>query len=193
MKKSLVIIALFTSYLSYSQSLKVSKVYSSLSDYKSGKANFETECHGNNSLHFKLKPSKSFFQITLNKQKQTVEKVGFIALNTCDGKNFRLSNNKTFQILESKRLTIYKLSKMVRDASYQKGNVFKQEISYYYSTSLDGDIIPLSVYHLKQSFPNDKKFHDLLETHFINDGSLIKFDSYSKTYLLNEVLENAGL
>lgn len=193
MKKSLVIIALFTSYLSNAQTLKVAKVYSSLSDYKSGKANFETECQGNNSLRFKLKPSKSFFQITLNKQKQTVEKTGFIALNTCDGKNYRLSNNKTYQILESKRLTIYKLSKMVRDASYQKGNVFKEEISYFYSTSLDGDIIPLSVYNLKQSFPNDKKFHDLLETHFINDSSLIKFDSYSKTYLLNEVLENAGL
>jgi len=63
---------------------------------------------------------------------------------------------------------------------------------YFYSTYGKGEIIPLTVYNLKRSFPNNDLFHIHLDAQFRSDAELAHFDSYSNKYKLNALLEKVG-
>lgn len=61
--------------------------------------------------------------------------------------------------------------------------------SYSFSTAANATIQPLTKWNLKNAFPNDPVFHELLDMYFNSDHELIAYDNFYKTYKLNRVFQ----
>ncbi|MFX8542996.1 hypothetical protein ABTM06_20020, partial [Acinetobacter baumannii] len=60
---------------------------------------------------------------------------------------------------------------------------------FFYSTSGEGVIVPLTIMNLKRSFPDDHLFHNLLDAQFNNDRDLSSYDGFEKMYKINHLLK----
>ena len=76
-----------------------------------------------------------------------------------------------------------------KDMNVSTGKGSKMGRKYYYSVSGKSDILPLTVYNLKRSFPGKANFHHFLDAQFRRDSELAKFDDFQKKFKVNYLLE----
>jgi len=60
--------------------------------------------------------------------------------------------------------------------------------SYFFSTTLNSEILPLTVANLKRTFPGNLKFHDKLNTEFNGATDIAVYDNEHKMYKVNYLL-----
>jgi hypothetical protein len=101
-------------------------------------------------------------------------------VQAADEHPFRVIGNDRYQILEAKALYIYSLDRIVR-----KGAL---EHAYFFSVGPTGDVQRLTILNLKNAFPDNHAFHDLLDTSFKHDSDLTKYDDFHKMFKVNRLL-----
>jgi hypothetical protein len=92
----------------------------------------------------------------------------------------RTIGNDRYQILESKALYIYTLNTIVRKGALER--------TWFFSVGPNGNVQPLTVLNLKNAFPDNHGFHDLLDMAFKHDSDLTKYDDFHKMFKVNRLL-----
>jgi hypothetical protein len=101
-------------------------------------------------------------------------------LGAADKPNYRTIGDDRYQIVETNTVTIYTLNVHVRKGALEK--------NYFFSIGLDGDVLPLTILNLKNAFPNNHKFHDLLDMSFKHDSDLTAYDDFHNMFKVNRLL-----
>jgi hypothetical protein len=61
-------------------------------------------------------------------------------------------------------------------------------MDYSFSVGPDGEIIRLTLENLKQVFPDNHRFHDLLDANFGSGQKLEEYDEFHKMFKVNRLL-----
>jgi len=181
--KTTIAIVLLSINFSFAQ--EISGIYLSANDFKSDKLSFP-ENPNQKSHRIKLHNSiyKPFIEIKKDSENIVYRKSDVFGYKTVDGNAFRFVKESEYKILESKAITLYARTYFASKATVKT--------EYFFSIDTSSAILPLTVFNLKNAFPINHQFHDLLNIYFDNDDNkLIKYDAFNKTYLLNHLLEES--
>jgi hypothetical protein len=164
---------------------KISGVYLTAADYKDGKLSFEGDCRSKThrlELHDVL--NKSYIDVTHESEKRRYQKSDLFGFRACDGRDYRFSSKLEYQILESKDLYIYAHEEQV---TYGKG--MRQTMGrYHFSVGADGPILSMTLQNLKQAFPDNHRFHDLLDANVGAGQKIEEYDDFHKMFKVNRLL-----
>jgi hypothetical protein len=164
---------------------KTSGVYLTAADYVAGTLAFEGDCKSKAhrlELHDVL--NKPYIDVTYESEKRRYSKSDLLGFRACDGRHYRFSSNLEYQILESKDLYIYAHDERV---TYGKGTPYTIR-SYYFSLGGGGPILSLTLQNVKQAFPDNHRFHDLLDANFGAGQKIEQYDDFHKTFKVNRLL-----
>jgi hypothetical protein len=98
---------------------------------------------------------------------------------------FYKSYDKEYLILENGTITIYLADISVR-SSYGKNT--KSIPTYFFSKELNSEILPLTILNLKRAFPDDLKFHNMLDMEFGGGEPLSAYSAADTMYKVNLLL-----
>lgn len=194
MRKSLFTILLVTGLatVAYAQIQKGVKsgVYLTSRDFLSQKLTQEAVC-GEEKHIIRLNDflEKSYIEVICKDKKEKYEKSQIYGYRDCSGNDYRFFDNKHVQIVEAGQLYIYSFLVYTHSSSTKERATATYE--YYFSIGPEGKIQPLSLDNLKSAFPDNHKFHDLLDTYFRNSGFLGEYDTFHKTYRVNHLLQSS--
>jgi len=164
---------------------QMSGVYMTAADYKDGRISFEGDCKSKShrlELHDVL--DKPYIDVTHETKKQRYSKSSLYGFRACDGHDYRFNSNLEYQILESRDLYIY-----MREMQKVSGKGMPQTTrQYFFSLGPDSQIFPLTLENLKQSFPDNHRFHDLLDANFGAGQPLEQYDEFHKMFKINRLL-----
>ena len=126
---------------------------------------------------------------TASKRYPKAEIFGFRA---CDGTNVRFVRGANFRVVRAPPLYLYQHEYRV---SAGKGG-FRLLAEYGFSTTAADSVRPLTLDALKRAYPENHRFHDLLDLAFRSDEELMRYDEFHHEYrvarLLRGTLEQAG-
>jgi hypothetical protein len=101
-------------------------------------------------------------------------------VSAADGRNYRVVDERRYEIVEAKALYIYTGDVLVRKGTLEK--------AYFFSVGPNGDILPLTILNLKKAFPDNHSFHDFMDMAFKRDSDLTRYDDFHKTFKVNRLL-----
>ncbi len=163
---------------------KSSGVYLNGADYKNGRLSFEGDCGSKThklELHDVL--NKSYIDVTHDTEKHRHHKSDLFGFRACAGQDYRFASNREYQILEAKELYIY-----ARGIPVGAGKGIRTVAAYYFSVGPDGPVLALTLENLKQSFPDNHRFHDSLDAMSGPGQVLAEYDEFHKMFKVNRLL-----
>lgn len=162
----------------------VSGVYHSLTDFENGKLSYASNSlPGSNKILFNEFFEKPFITVKHDGEKTQLFKNEIFAYQN-KGTVIRTSNFVAYNFMEKGPVWIY-----YKDVNASIGKGTHRERKFFYSTSGEGVIVPLTIMNLKRSFPDDHLFHNLLDAQFNNDRDLSSYDGFEKMYKINHLLK----
>jgi hypothetical protein len=163
-----------------------SGLYVTASDFSSGKLTYEINCL---TEKHKIKPSDFLGSKTIKiiHRDSTIKlsKSAIWGFRLCDGKEFRIYQNKEYEILDKSGFVVYLIKETIN--SHSKSNKTVSKTSYFFSEELGGQLKELTLKNIETSFLLNKKFHDLIDLQFKSDADLLIYDDYYKMLRLNHV------
>ena len=170
-----------------------SGVYVTVNDYKTNKLIEEAECT-NEKEKFERHDifSRPSFVVINKGKKTTYVKNDIYAYRDCENRVWRFYDNKEYEILEPKKIFIYRRSKILLN-----GLTIEKDPIYYFSSGADGEVKELSLENLKLTFSNNKTFCNILDAEFNSNKEILNTDKeihsydlshkmYKVNYLLNQ-------
>ena len=165
-----------------------SGVYLSLEDFEQNKLTYATNATSDRiKIRFNEFIEKPFIIVKHNGQKIHVFKDEIYAYKN---KNHivRTWNFTPYYFLEKGPVWIYYKNVYV---SQPKG--MQRTRKYFYSTTGNSAILPLTVHNLKRSFPDNDLLHIALEAQFRNDSELAGYDNFANKFKVNYLLEKTSV
>ena len=108
------------------------------------------------------------------------------AVKYCDESITRIFNRREYPFQNPGELImIYKI------VSGPSGKGQSAKIVYYFSKDAKSKIQELTIYNIKAAFPDNYKFHDLVNMEFHNNDELTVYDNFHKIMKINRVLQNS--
>ena len=164
-----------------------SGIYFTPNDYVKHKLSFAINC---TMQKHKIKSEMIFhpneISIKHNDTVHTYPKDSVYAIKYCDGSIVRIYNNMDYPLINpDETIMIYKVS----SGTGTKGS--PRVIKYYFSKDANGKIQELTIYNLKAAFPDNHKFHDLIDMEFHTDIELASYDDFHKIMKINRLLKNS--
>ena len=77
----------------------------------------------------------------------------------------------------------------VVETSKGKGRI--TETQYFFSAAPGSELQPLTIANLKRAFPDNDRFHQLLDMQFRHDQELVWYDDFSKVYKVKSIYTQA--
>jgi hypothetical protein len=181
--KIILTVLLVLSFSSYAKS--PSGIYMTISDYKNNRLTCESECvdqpqHKNIHIHdfFWNMPN---IRVKCDGKKLTYKKSQLYGFRDCKNNVYRFYDNTEYRIAEAGNIYIY-----VQEKNIAQSKGYKVVNAYFFSTTADSEIIPLTLSNLKKAYKNNDKFHDLLDQYF-NAGGVCVYDTQHNTFKINYV------
>ena len=112
------------------------------------------------------------------------ETYGFI---DCNGEQFRFAETQLYQISEVGHLIMYQQG----DYNTTLGEELNSLATFHFSLNLNSPIQPLNLDNLKLAFPENHRFHDLLDANFSGGQPVSSFDDFHGTYKVNRILDES--
>jgi hypothetical protein len=164
-----------------------SGIYFTAEDYVTHKLSFAINCK---TEKHKIKSDLIFhpkeISIKHNDSTYTYPKDSIYGIKYCDGSVVRIYNNSEYPLLNpSETILIYKVVSIV------PGKTSRSEKKYYFSKDYKSKIEILSIDNIKSAFPDNHKFHDLIDEGFRNDNDLRDYDNFHKIMKINRVLQKS--
>ena len=136
----------------------------------------------------KLRIADRYIEVSQGSKSRRFEKDRIFGFRSNDGRDYRVSSNREYEILEAKELYIYAQPIRVSSPKGRESQGAKPEREYYFSLGPEGKIRDLTVAKLKQAIPNNHRFHDQLDTTFGDGRSVAEYDDFHKMFKVNRVL-----
>ena len=194
MKTIFFILLLFSSQILFAQhtnSASKSGIYVNWQDYKNGKLSYLFNCDSP-SEKIKLNHflSKNYIDVIQVEKKIRLSKDSIFGYRDCEQKDHRFffNNDEEFLIVENKTIIIY-VSDVPVIAS--TGKVIQLIPTCFFSTTLNSEILPLTINNLKRAFPNNLQFHDLLDVEFYGVKDISGYDTIHNMYKVNFLLSQS--
>jgi hypothetical protein len=164
------------------QNSAVSGIYLNVHDYETGKL-FYTR--GKIKLRDFL--ASSFVNVVIDGKPTKLNKNSIFGYRNSKNETYRFykKHDEEFLILENKAVVLY--SSYTRISS-NNGKTNHLVQAYFFSKTTDSEILPLTISNLKKAFPDNIKFHDMLDTEFSSDEALSAFSEPNKMYTINYLL-----
>jgi hypothetical protein len=128
--------------------------------------------------------------ITNNQKKSLLKKDVYGFHDTKEG-DYRFYNNELYKVMDSGEG--FSLYYAFKPEEINKGKGLVKTDEYFFSITGNSEIYLLTMNNLKKAFPDNNKFHYLLDATFKSDKNLMAYDGYAKTYkikfLYNESLK----
>ena len=131
--------------------------------------------------------NKSYITVIHNDQKIKLDKDSIYGAVFCDEPLVRFQDKEHYYLIEKGFVWIF-----YRMENKTSGKTFFTEKKYYFSVKGDGKLIELSKDNLKNSFPENHKFHDMLDAQINSNVNIAEYDSFHKMFKVNHILEQAG-
>ncbi|HTB07288.1 MAG TPA: hypothetical protein VK806_10085 [Bacteroidia bacterium] len=168
-----------------------SGIYKTAQDFKDGKLSFPMNCDsasGRMKLHHFV--SGKYVSITKNKINYKLSKDSIFGYRNCKGQDYRFFENHSYeyQIAEAKSIVIYLA--LLADPTYT-GKGIKLAPTYFFSKTLNSDIMPLTMSNLKLAFAGNTKFCNMLDGEIKSDKDLSVYDETYKMYRINYLLSQS--
>ncbi len=169
------------SYAAFSQTSN-SGVYKTYEDYRSRKLMYEIDC---NSESHKIKSDqfhhKDVVRVVHRDSLFTMPKSEIFGFKDCKGVVYRIVDGKNHTILNPyDNLQLYK---------HEIRGHKRSAIHYYFSKTMDGEPILLTIDNLHHTFQENPEFLKKVDQQFKRDSQLKKFDKASKQYVLSNIYD----
>lgn len=103
-----------------------------------------------------------------------------------NGQDYRIIGNNAYRVLDAEHFPIY-----AREVETSKGKGRITETRYFFSAAPGRDLQPLTIANLKKAFPDNDRFHQLLDLQFRHDQELVWYDDFSKVYKVKSIYTQA--
>lgn len=165
-----------------------SGIYFIANDYVKHKLSFAIDCK---TQKHKIKSDMIFrpkeISIKHADSIYTYPKDSIYGIRYCDGSIVRVYNNSEYPLLNpNEKIMIYKV---VSGSTGKGGSTVKT--TFYFSKDAMSNIQELTIYNIKAAFPENHKFHDLIDMDFHNNDELTQYDDFHKTMKINRVFQNS--
>ena len=159
-------------------------LYLTQADFENNKLSYSTsDVNETNKVRFNEIFGKPYINIRHNGEKSIVFKDDIFAYKK-KNKIVRTHNFVSYDFIEKGVIWIYS-----KDLNVMLGKGIKRERKYFYSVSGKDNIVPLTIYNLKKSFPDKHQFHNFLEAQFRSDADLASYNKLEKKFKVNSLLE----
>ena len=181
------------SFAQKSDTIAYSGIFINYQDYKGNKLSYEVNCDSSSGKiklnHFL---SKNYIDVFKKGKKIQLYKDSIFGFRDCHQNDYRFftERDKEYQILENKTIVIYVADVAVTSANGKAREFVKK---YFFSTTLNSAILPLTISNLKNSFPDNVKFHNKLDQEFSSEKDISTFDNNNKMYKVNYLLSQSVL
>lgn len=165
-----------------------SGVYLNFNDYLNNKLSYEINCKTeNHKIKLNEFLNKSYITIIHNDQKIDISKDSIYGIVYCDEPLVRFQDKQHYYLAEKATIWIY-----FREDPKSQNKSFHIEKKYYFSVKGDGKLMELTKENLKNAFPSNHKFHDMLDAQFTSNANIAEYDSFHKMFKVNHLLQEAG-
>jgi hypothetical protein len=163
----------------------VSGIYLSSTDFELNKLAYADSSGKNHSIRLNTFFNKDYITIKDIESTVKLKKDSIYAFKNREGVSYRFYKREQYQILEEKKLIIYRVN-------YQGGKAegFKIISKIYFSNSLDGEIFALTLDNVKKLFENSSKLDFALDGFFQNGNTVDTYDTMHKIYVINNFFAN---
>lgn len=163
-----------------------SGVYLSQADFENNNLTYSTDDSSEKTrILFNEFFDKPFITVIHSGKKTKLFKEDIFAYKN-KGNIVRTWNFTSYNFVEKDNIWIY-----CKIISVSQGKGIQRERRYFYSVTGKSRIMPLTILSLKNSFPDNHRFHVLLDAQFRSDKELSLYDSFSKKLKVNHLLDTA--
>ena len=165
-----------------------SGVYLTFNDYVSNKLSYEINCRTErHTIRLKLFLNQPYITVIHKGQKVNLSKDSIYGVLSCDEPLLRFQDKEHYFLVEKGPVWIF-----YRDENKSQGKSPYIQKKYYFSINGDGRLIELSKENLKSAFPDNHKFHDMLDAQINSNVNIAEYDSFHKMHKVNHLLEQSG-
>lgn len=100
--------------------------------------------------------------------------------------DYRIISNHAYRVIDAAHFPMYS-----REVETSKGKGRIKETQYYFSAAPGSEVTPLTIANLKKAFPDNDRFHNLLDLQFRHDQELVWYDDFSKVYKVKSIYTQA--
>jgi len=152
-------------------------LYTSLNDFMNHKISFETSTR----IILNEFTASKYVKVVDNGNTVKLAKKDLFGFRDNNNMDYRFYKNELYQILDATYFFIYT---HYASSTVEKGKGNEKKETLYFSVKGTDELQPLTIENLKKAFPDNLKFHDLLDN-VRNDADLIKYDAYTKDIKVN--------
>ena len=109
----------------------------------------------------------------------TVTVYGYKGHQNSNHYSYRLYHAQNYRILDSTEFFLYY---RYEQQEHIKGKELLKTDCYFFSKDAQAPIQQLTIDNLKAAFPDNNRFHYLLDAEFHKDNELMTYDPYTKMY-----------
>lgn len=171
--------------------LSMSGVYFNAKDYEKGSLSLGFSCQSSGKLKLHHLFSSKYADIIIEGKKTRLNKDSIFGYHNCKNENYRFYKkyDEEFQIMETNGIIIY-LS-YIRVSPYN-AKFIQLAPAYFFSKTIDSKILPLTAENLKRVYPDNIKFHDMLDVEFGDGEPLSAYSSSDKEYKVNIIFNKSN-
>jgi hypothetical protein len=177
---SIMVITIFTAN-TYAQTNR-SGLYLTAQDYTNKKLSYSND---NSYSRYKIKVmpflNKDRVQVIQNGEKHNFFQFDLFGYRD-KNQDYWFFNDQQYKVVDNSFFYMY-----TRDVTVDEGKAHTKKTNYYFSKKADGNIMDLTLENLKEAFPNNHKFQDLLDAYFRYDDDLKWYDSFNKMYKVEHI------
>jgi hypothetical protein len=158
-------------------------IYMTASDYKQRHLSYEMD-----SSKIRLNHSvwdMPYITVKVHGKKRRLNKSEVYAYVDHGREVYRFYKNEEYLIAEVGNMNIYLQAERI---SLSKG--YEVKMRYYFSTTPEGEIIPLTTENLINAYRNNGRYIDLLDQ-FLNNGNVTSYDKAHGTFKVNYIYAKA--
>lgn len=159
-------------------------IYLSGSDFSNNKASFTPVQGKKYNLHLNEIFYKPLVKIIIGDSTYTVNKDSVFGYRDNENNVYRFSEKNIYKVMNPKEnILLYSRTFL---GGYKNSQTI---VKYYFSANANSAVQLLTKWNLKNAFPTDSAFHELLDMEFSSDNDLLNYDSFYKMYKVNRVFQ----
>lgn len=165
-------------------------IYMNSSDFRNSKISLAFNCKSSGKIKLHDFFAGKYVDVITNGTKTRLNKDSIYGYHTCKNEDYRFykSHDEEFRILENKGIVIYKSFVNVSSPDKKFSHL---ALTYFFSKTTNSDILPLTILNLKRAYPDNIKFHDMLDREFAGGEPLSAYSSSDKMYKVNYLFSHS--
>lgn len=161
-----------------------SGIYFTADDYTHQKLSYAINCK---TQKHAINPYNIFFDKYIIIKHEGIKhkelKDSVYAIKYCDQSITRIYNRQEYPLINpGEQIMIY----ISVSGPGSKGETART--TYFFSVDAKSELVELTIYNIKAAFPDNHKFHDMIDMEFFKDDDLIGYDDFHKMMKINRVL-----